>query len=365
MTWDEFASAFYDRFVPWSVKEESRLRFENLRQEGLTVAEYETRFYQLSRHAVAVLPDETERIRRFVRGLNYTIRTAVFRPAREGASFQSIVGAAKEAELMEREEFGDPKRARASGQFSGTSFGGKGSYRGGGSFQRRGPVHASMPASEDGQTPRGSYSTGQSYQGSQQRQMSRGSYTSSAGSSQRFSHGKVCYTCGDPDHLSWQCTSQGRGGTQPSSSVLVRGSAPPVRGRGRAQASRGGRTPGRGASGAIVPQGGGRGVGQVGGGRGAQCYAFPGRPEAEASDAVITVELDPDLTFEEEPIAILDRQVRKLRTKEIASVKVQWKHRSVGEATWETEADMRARYPQLFEASGTSFYFMFEDEHDF
>ena len=64
------------------------------------------------------------------------------------------------------------------------------------------------------------------------------------------------------------------------------------------------------------------------------------------------VELGQDLTFEEEPIAIFDRQVRKLRTKEIASVKVQWKHRSVGEATWETESDMRARYPQLFEASG-------------
>ncbi|XP_015060516.1 uncharacterized protein LOC107006483 [Solanum pennellii] len=45
-----------------------------------------------------------------------------------------------------------------------------------------------------------------------------------------------------------------------------------------------------------------------------------------------SVELGPDLTFEEEPIAILDRQVRKLRTKEIASVKVQWEHQSVGEA---------------------------------
>ncbi|XP_069145428.1 uncharacterized protein [Solanum lycopersicum] len=65
-----------------------------------------------------------------------------------------------------------------------------------------------------------------------------------------------------------------------------------------------------------------------------------------------SVELGQDLTFEEEPIAIFDRQIRKLRTKEIASVKVQWKHRSVEEATWETEFDMRARYPQLFEASG-------------
>ncbi|XP_069142954.1 uncharacterized protein [Solanum lycopersicum] len=75
-------------------------------------------------------------------------------------------------------------------------------------------------------------------------------------------------------------------------------------------------------------------------------------------------ELSPDFTFEEEPIAILDRQVRKLRTKKIALVKVQWKHRSVGEATWETETDMQARYPQLFKALGTFFYFMFEDEHD-
>ena len=31
-----------------------------------------------------------------------------------------------------------------------------------------------------------------------------------------------------------------------------------------------------------------------------------------------SVELGPDLAFEEEPIAILDRQIRKLKTKEIA-----------------------------------------------
>ncbi|XP_015081482.1 uncharacterized protein LOC107025169 [Solanum pennellii] len=61
---------------------------------------------------------------------------------------------------------------------------------------------------------------------------------------------------------------------------------------------------------------------------------------------------DQNLTFEEEPIIILDRQIRKLRSKEIASVKVQWKHRPVKEATWETESDMRSKYPHLFERSG-------------
>ncbi|XP_069146933.1 uncharacterized protein [Solanum lycopersicum] len=44
-----------------------------------------------------------------------------------------------------------------------------------------------------------------------------------------------------------------------------------------------------------------------------------------------SLKLGPDLTFEEEPIAIFDRQIRKLRTKEIASMKVQWKHQSARE----------------------------------
>ncbi|XP_047264435.1 uncharacterized protein LOC107865203 [Capsicum annuum] len=60
---------------------------------------------------------------------------------------------------------------------------------------------------------------------------------------------------------------------------------------------------------------------------------------------------DENLSYEEEPFAILDRDVRKLRAKEIASVKVQWKNRSIEEATWETEADMHSKYPHLFASS--------------
>ncbi|XP_060170484.1 uncharacterized protein LOC132601423 [Lycium barbarum] len=54
-----------------------------------------------------------------------------------------------------------------------------------------------------------------------------------------------------------------------------------------------------------------------------------------------SVLLDENLSYEEELIAILDREVRKLRTKEIASVEVQWKNCPVEEATWETESNMR------------------------
>ncbi|XP_070003942.1 uncharacterized protein [Nicotiana sylvestris] len=74
-----------------------------------------------------------------------------------------------------------------------------------------------------------------------------------------------------------------------------------------------------------------------------------------------TVQLDDDLTFDVEPVAILGRQVQKLRSKDIASVKVQWKGRPVEEATWKTERQMQSRYPHLFEVS-CMFLDLFEDE---
>ena len=68
-----------------------------------------------------------------------------------------------------------------------------------------------------------------------------------------------------------------------------------------------------------------------------------------------SVLLDENLSYEEEPIAILDREVRKLRSREIASIKVQWKNRPFEESTWEKEADMQERYPHLFTDLGTLF----------
>ncbi|KAK4714099.1 hypothetical protein R3W88_020006 [Solanum pinnatisectum] len=57
-----------------------------------------------------------------------------------------------------------------------------------------------------------------------------------------------------------------------------------------------------------------------------------------------------NLSYEEIPVQILDRQVHKLRTKEVASVKVLWRNQFVEEATWEAEEDMKKRYPHLFES---------------
>ncbi|XP_069143547.1 uncharacterized protein [Solanum lycopersicum] len=489
----------------------------------------------------------------------------------EGTSFQSIVSVAKEAKLMEREKFGDPKRARI--------------YQG-------------------GQTSRGSYGPGQGSYGSQQRRIGRGNYSGFSGSTQQFPGQRFCFTCGDPDHLMRQCTSQrSRGGPRPNSSFHTRPPAPQGRGRGRVLSGRGveflvvvlqlnrlrverlvergclsylafirdtsvephpmdsvpvvqefpdvflsdlpGVPPDRDIDFAIGLEPGTKpisippyriapeelkelkdqlqdllrkanvvadalsrktpsmgslavlsimerplardvqilanslvrlqiseeilrgeakeavldsdGVLRIGGKicvpktgdlirlilEEAHCsrltksaHFIPVRVKYTAEKLAklyisqivrlhgvpISIISDRDgqsertiqvledmlrtcviafgarwdqhlalaefannnsyhssiqmapfealygrryLTFEEEPIAILNRQVRKLRTKEIFSVKVQRKHRSVGEATWETESDMRARYPQLFEVPGIFFVHMFGDEHDF
>ncbi|XP_047261045.1 uncharacterized protein LOC124894398, partial [Capsicum annuum] len=61
------------------------------------------------------------------------------------------------------------------------------------------------------------------------------------------------------------------------------------------------------------------------------------------------IKVSDSLSYEEEPIAILDRQVRKLRSKDIILVKVLWRNHKVEEATWESENDMRDRYPNLFD----------------
>ncbi|WMV46002.1 hypothetical protein MTR67_039387 [Solanum verrucosum] len=63
--------------------------------------------------------------------------------------------------------------------------------------------------------------------------------------------------------------------------------------------------------------------------------------------------VDESLSHEEVSVEILDRQIKKLRNKEVASVKVLWRNDLVEGATWEAEADMKSRYPHLFPSTPT------------
>ncbi|KAL0551238.1 hypothetical protein IC582_010324 [Cucumis melo] len=61
------------------------------------------------------------------------------------------------------------------------------------------------------------------------------------------------------------------------------------------------------------------------------------------------LEIDENLSYVEQPVEVLAREVKTLRNKQIPLVKVLWRNHRVEEATWEREDDMRSRYPELFE----------------
>ncbi|KAA0051522.1 ty3-gypsy retrotransposon protein [Cucumis melo var. makuwa] len=61
------------------------------------------------------------------------------------------------------------------------------------------------------------------------------------------------------------------------------------------------------------------------------------------------LEIDENLSYTEQPVGVLAREVKVLRNREIPFVKILWRNHRVEEATWEREDDMRSRYPELFE----------------
>ncbi|KAA3483285.1 receptor-like protein kinase [Gossypium australe] len=65
------------------------------------------------------------------------------------------------------------------------------------------------------------------------------------------------------------------------------------------------------------------------------------RSDASHVISLSEIEIQPDMTYKEEPIRILAREIKELRNKCIALVKVLWQCHRVKEATWEPKEVMR------------------------
>ncbi|GJV78513.1 putative reverse transcriptase domain-containing protein [Tanacetum coccineum] len=62
------------------------------------------------------------------------------------------------------------------------------------------------------------------------------------------------------------------------------------------------------------------------------------------------IQLDDKLHFIEEPVEIMDREVKRLKQSRIPIVKVRWNSRRGPEYTWEREDQMKSKYPYLFKS---------------
>ena len=63
--------------------------------------------------------------------------------------------------------------------------------------------------------------------------------------------------------------------------------------------------------------------------------------------------LQPDLTYVEHPIKILDEKERVTRYRMVKFYKVQWQNNSEDEATWEQESYLLQHYPHLLAGSNS------------
>ncbi|CAM8982722.1 unnamed protein product [Rhodiola kirilowii] len=57
--------------------------------------------------------------------------------------------------------------------------------------------------------------------------------------------------------------------------------------------------------------------------------------------------MDVTLSYDEQLVAIMDRQVKRLRNREIVSAKILWKNHTESEAIWIFEEDKQARYSHI------------------
>ncbi|KAL4555062.1 hypothetical protein LXL04_037673 [Taraxacum kok-saghyz] len=60
------------------------------------------------------------------------------------------------------------------------------------------------------------------------------------------------------------------------------------------------------------------------------------------------IQVNPNFNFVEEPVEIMDREVKRLKQSRIPIVKVRWNTKCGPEFTWEREEQMKLKYPQLF-----------------
>ena len=74
-----------------------------------------------------------------------------------------------------------------------------------------------------------------------------------------------------------------------------------------------------------------------------KCLRVP--TEATAYESL---DLQPDLSYQEQPVRILDEMERRTRSRTVKFLKIQWANHSEDEATWEREDLMRIEHHHLF-----------------
>jgi hypothetical protein len=59
------------------------------------------------------------------------------------------------------------------------------------------------------------------------------------------------------------------------------------------------------------------------------------------------IEIEPDLSYVEQPLQILDTKERVTRRKKLKMYKILWDYHTIDEATWETKDYLQKNFPEF------------------
>ncbi|KAA0062248.1 DNA/RNA polymerases superfamily protein [Cucumis melo var. makuwa] len=113
-----FRGIFEDKYYPSTYYEAKRDEFLGLKQGSLSVAEYERKYTELSRYADVIVASESDRCRRFERGLHFEIRTPITAIAK-WTNFSQLVETAFHVEQSITEEKSAVELSRGTSTASG------------------------------------------------------------------------------------------------------------------------------------------------------------------------------------------------------------------------------------------------------
>ena len=97
-TWNYLVMKFNEKYIPGVAKDKLAMEFQELKQDRMSVSQYDIKFTQLSRYAAELVRKEADRTKRFVRGLRPEIRSKLV-----PFQLQNYVQAVEKALKVERD----------------------------------------------------------------------------------------------------------------------------------------------------------------------------------------------------------------------------------------------------------------------
>jgi len=77
LSWNDIKEVFYDKYSSQFVQDEKEEEFFRLVQDSMIVAQYETKFTELSRFTSHVIVNDYKNVKRFLKGLRKEIRAKI------------------------------------------------------------------------------------------------------------------------------------------------------------------------------------------------------------------------------------------------------------------------------------------------